>query len=58
VAIVDGDHEEMNFRTNTEQMTRGIPGRAMDFVAGVSRFAPFQDPARFNEAVHNLLEAP
>jgi pimeloyl-ACP methyl ester carboxylesterase len=36
VAIADGDHEEMIFRTHTEQMTRQIP-RAIDFVA--RRFA-------------------
>jgi len=58
VAIADGDHEEMIFRSHTEQMTRQIPGAQLILLRDVSHFAPFQDPAQFNEAVHNFLEAP
>jgi hypothetical protein len=58
VAIADGDHEEMIFRTHTEQLTRQIPGAQLILLRDVSHFAPFQDPAQFNEAVHNFLEAP
>jgi pimeloyl-ACP methyl ester carboxylesterase len=58
VAIADGDHEEMVFRAHTEQMARHIPGAQLIRLREVSHFAPFQDPAQFNEAVANFLEAP
>jgi pimeloyl-ACP methyl ester carboxylesterase len=48
----------MVFRVHTEQMARHIRGAQLILLRAVSHFAPFQDPAQFNEAVANFLEGP
>ena len=56
VWIVDGDHDEMIQRENTESMAAGIPGAGLLLQPEVSHFAMLQDPELFNRDVLHFLE--
>jgi len=53
----DGDHEEVNFRTHTEQMTREFRARNW-FCCGRFALRPISGSSAVQRAVHNVLEAP
>jgi pimeloyl-ACP methyl ester carboxylesterase len=57
IAIADGEHEEFISRTSTEYLARAIPHAQLIILPGVSHFAPLQDPAQFNKAMLDFLDA-
>jgi pimeloyl-ACP methyl ester carboxylesterase len=54
--IVDGDRDELIKREHTERMAAAIPGAGLFLLPEVSHFAPWQDPALFNDALVRFLE--
>jgi pimeloyl-ACP methyl ester carboxylesterase len=54
--IVDGDHDEVIKRENTEFMARAIPNAGLLLLPEVSHFAFLQDPEMFNQAVLHFLK--
>jgi pimeloyl-ACP methyl ester carboxylesterase len=56
--IVDGDHDEIIKRQDTEWMASQIPGSRELILPGVGHFAFLQDPAAFDEAVLRFLSLP
>jgi pimeloyl-ACP methyl ester carboxylesterase len=56
--IVDGDHDELIKREDTDRMARLVPGAGELILPGVSHFALLQDPAQFNEALLHFLSHP
>ena len=56
--IVDGDHDELIKRENTDRMSTLIPGARELILPGVSHFAFLQDPAQFNEVLLRFLASP
>jgi pimeloyl-ACP methyl ester carboxylesterase len=54
--IVDGDHDEVIKRENTEFMARAIPKAGLLLLPDVSHFAFLQDPEMFNELVLHFLK--
>lgn len=55
VWIVDGDHEQVIKRGNTDYMSSVIPGVYELILPGVSHDAPMQDPKFFNQAPLDFL---
>jgi len=53
--IVDGDHEELIKRQDTDRMARLIPGAREVILMDVSHFALLQDPKQFNTELLNFL---
>jgi pimeloyl-ACP methyl ester carboxylesterase len=58
VLIADGDHDEAIKREHTEYMAATIPLAGLLILPNTSHFAFLQDPALFNAAVLNFLDAP
>jgi pimeloyl-ACP methyl ester carboxylesterase len=56
VWIVDGDHDELIRRENTESTAAEIPGAGLLLQPEVSHFAMLQDPELFNRDVLHFLE--
>lgn len=56
--IVDGDHDELIKRTDTDRMARLIPGAGELILPEVSHFAFLQDPAQFDAALLHFLSQP
>jgi len=56
--IVDGDHEEVIKRENTDHMAALIPGAGELILPEVSHFALLQDPEQFNQALLHFLMRP
>ncbi len=54
--IVDADHDEAIWRTNTLFMADHIPGSGLLILPQVSHFAFLQDPRLFDAAVADFLE--
>ena len=55
--IVDGDHDEIIRRQDTDWIATQIPGSTELILRDVGHFAFLQDPAAFNEAVLRFLSA-
>jgi pimeloyl-ACP methyl ester carboxylesterase len=55
IAIADGDHEEFITRAHTEYLAATIPGATLIILPNVSHFAPWQDPATFNNSIIQSL---
>ena len=55
--IVDGDHDEIIKREDTDRMARLIPGAHELILPRTSHFAFLQDPEHFNEALLNSLSS-
>jgi pimeloyl-ACP methyl ester carboxylesterase len=53
--IVDGDHDEIIKREETDRMARLIPGARELILSRTSHFAFLQDPKQFNEALLHFL---
>jgi pimeloyl-ACP methyl ester carboxylesterase len=53
--IVDGDHDELIRRENTESMAAAIPRAGLLLQPEVGHFAPLQDPELFNDDVLHFL---
>jgi pimeloyl-ACP methyl ester carboxylesterase len=53
--IVDGDHDEIITRENTDHMAALIPGAGELILPQVSHFAFLQDPVMFNQALLTFL---
>jgi pimeloyl-ACP methyl ester carboxylesterase len=58
VWIVDGDHDELIKRADTDHMATLIPGARELIMPGVSHFAFLQDAEQFNEALLHFLSSP
>lgn len=58
VQVVDGDHDEAIKRSHTEEMAAHIPGAGLLILPNSSHFAFLQDPALFNAAMLDFLDAP
>ena len=56
VWIVDGDHDEVVKRENTEFMAAAIPNAGLLIQPWVSHFSFLQDPQQFNNDVLHFLE--
>jgi pimeloyl-ACP methyl ester carboxylesterase len=56
--IVDGDHDEIITRQDTDHMASLIPGARELILPRTSHFAFLQDPKRFNEALVHFLMSP
>jgi pimeloyl-ACP methyl ester carboxylesterase len=56
--IVDGDHDEIIKREDTDHMAALIPGAGELILPNVSHFAHLQDPEQFNEALLHFLSRP
>lgn len=56
--IVDGDHDEVIKREDTDHMAALIPGAGELILPEVSHFALLQDPAQFNDALLHFLSRP
>jgi pimeloyl-ACP methyl ester carboxylesterase len=56
--IVDGDHDEVIKRENTDHMATLIPGAGELILPEVSHFALLQDPEQFNQALLRFLSRP
>jgi pimeloyl-ACP methyl ester carboxylesterase len=56
--IVDGDHDELIKRKDTDHMAALIPGAGELILPRVSHFAFLQDPEQFNEALLRFLLYP
>jgi len=56
--IVDGDHDELIKREDTDHMAALIPGAGELILPEVSHFALLQDPAQFNDALLHFLSLP
>jgi pimeloyl-ACP methyl ester carboxylesterase len=56
--IVDGDHDEIIKREDTDHMAALVPGAGELILPNVSHFAPLQDPEQFNEALLHFLSCP
>ena len=56
--IVDGDHDEVIKREDTDHMAALIPGAGELILPNVSHFALLQDPEQFNEALLHFLSRP
>jgi pimeloyl-ACP methyl ester carboxylesterase len=56
--VVDGDHDEVIDRKNTDFMAANIPNARELILPGVSHFAFLQDPAMFNFSVLHFLAQP
>jgi pimeloyl-ACP methyl ester carboxylesterase len=56
--IVDGDHDEVIKREDTDRMANLIPGAGELIMPRVSHFAFLQDPEQFNEALLHFLSGP
>ena len=53
--IVDGEHDEIIKREDSDHMTRLIPGARELILPRTSHFAFLQDPEQFNEVLLNFL---
>jgi pimeloyl-ACP methyl ester carboxylesterase len=56
--IVDGDHDELIKRQDTDHMSTLIPGAGEFIMPRVSHFAFLQDPEQFNKALLHFLSSP
>lgn len=56
--IVDGDHDELIKREDTDRMAKLIPDAGELILPNVSHFALLQDPEQFNEALLHFLSRP
>jgi pimeloyl-ACP methyl ester carboxylesterase len=56
--IVDGEHDEIIKREDTDRMASLIPGARELILSGTSHFAFLQEPTQFNEALLNFLSGP
>jgi pimeloyl-ACP methyl ester carboxylesterase len=56
--IVDGDHDELIKREDTDHMAQLIPGAGELILPRVSHFAFLQDPELFNQALLHFLSRP
>jgi pimeloyl-ACP methyl ester carboxylesterase len=56
--IVDGDHDELIKRRDTDRMAALIPGARELILPRVSHFAFLQDAEQFNEALRHFLSSP
>jgi pimeloyl-ACP methyl ester carboxylesterase len=56
IAIADGEHEEFITRAHTEYLAATIPGARLIILPDVSHFAPWQDPASFNNSLLQFLD--
>jgi pimeloyl-ACP methyl ester carboxylesterase len=56
--IVDGDHDEVIKREDTDRMASLIPNAGELILPQVSHFAFLQDPAQFNDALLHFLSLP
>ena len=56
--IADGDHDEAITRAHTEHLAATIPGAGLLILPNASHFAFLQDPALFNAALLDFLDAP
>lgn len=56
-AIVLGDHDEAITRAHTEHMAQVIPGATLVILKDASHFAMLQDPAGYNKAVRDFIDA-
>jgi pimeloyl-ACP methyl ester carboxylesterase len=54
--IVDGDHDEVIKREDTEYMAEQIPGAGLLIQPEVSHFSPLQDPEQFIDDVLHFLK--
>lgn len=57
VLVVDGDHDEAIKREHTEYIAAAIPGAGLLILPNASHFAFLQDPALFNAALLQFLDA-
>ena len=57
VLVADGDHDEVIRRDHTEYIARTIPGAGLLILPNTSHFAFMQDPALFNAAMLDFLDA-
>jgi len=57
VLVVDGDHDEAIKRAHTESIAATIPGAGLLILPNASHFAFLQDPALFNAAMLQFLDA-
>ncbi len=55
IAIVAGEHDELITREHSEYLARTLPEATLTVLAGVSHFAPLQDPAAFDRALLAFL---
>ncbi len=55
VAIVHSEHDEFIKREHAEYLARTIPNAMFISMAGVSHFAPLQQPERFNDVLISFL---
>jgi pimeloyl-ACP methyl ester carboxylesterase len=56
VAIAHSEHDEFIKREHAEYLARSIPGAELIVLAGVSHFAPLQQPKQFNDTLVALLK--
>jgi pimeloyl-ACP methyl ester carboxylesterase len=56
VAIVQGEHDEFIRPEHAAYLARTVPGATLTILPGVSHFAPWQRPARFNATVLAFLD--
>jgi pimeloyl-ACP methyl ester carboxylesterase len=56
-AISVGEYDEIIKRDHAEQMSSAIPGARLVLQRGVSHFAMLQNPAQFNAALAEFLDA-
>lgn len=57
VLVVDGDHDEAIKRAHTEYIAKAIPGAGLLILPNASHFGFLQDPALFNAAMLQFLDA-
>lgn len=55
ILIIDGDHDEAIRPEHNAEMARWIPGAKLVMLEGLSHFALWQDPQRFNEQMTSFL---
>ncbi len=55
--IADGVFDEAIKREHTEELARLVPGAQLVLLPKVSHFAPWQNPALFNKAVLDFIDA-
>jgi pimeloyl-ACP methyl ester carboxylesterase len=55
--IAAGAYDEVIEREHTEELARLVPGARLEILPAVGHFAPWQNPAQFNEAVLEFIDA-
>lgn len=55
--ILDGAHDEIIRKAHLEEMARLISGARLVLIPDASHFALFQQPAAFNQALIDFLDA-